>query len=75
MGKPLVSPFPNVRGASAADQLNSILSTEIACRLRDVGWDPSQKALLGQLPASGARHTCLSGHPTVLITLLRIRSA
>ena len=35
---PLVSPFLN---GSAAAQLNSILSTDRACILRDVGEDPS----------------------------------
>ena len=38
---PLVSPFLNGSSASAAAQLSSILSTGIACRLRDVGEDPS----------------------------------
>eukprot|EP00964_Phaeocystis_antarctica_P091773 scaffold58915_cov118-Phaeocystis_antarctica.AAC.2 len=43
-------------GVSAAAQLNSILSTDRACILRDVGEDPSQRALLAQPLASGARH-------------------
>eukprot|EP00964_Phaeocystis_antarctica_P109974 scaffold74371_cov69-Phaeocystis_antarctica.AAC.4 len=51
VGQPLVSPFLNGAGASAAAQLNSISLTDVACLLRGVGEDPSQ------LPASGARHT------------------
>jgi hypothetical protein len=39
------------------------LSTEIACRLRDVGWDTSQCIpCAAPSRASGARHTCLSGN-------------
>ena len=34
--------FLTSRALGGRSQLNSILSTEIACRLRDVGWDPSQ---------------------------------
>ena len=41
---PLVSPFLNGSSASAAAQLSSILSTEIACRLQNVGEDPSPDA-------------------------------
>ena len=51
-----------VRGFAAAAQLNSILSTEIACRVRDVGWDPSQGTPCAAPSVRRARHTCLSGN-------------
>ena len=62
-----VSPFLNRAGASAADHSSTRSCrpvTEIACRLRDVGWDPSHRGTPCAAPSvrtvSGARHTCLS---------------
>ena len=50
-------------GASAAAQLNSVLSTEIACRLRDVDWD-----------GPFTRHSLCSSHSVRRASHLPIRN-